>query len=298
MKRYDITREELQKILAQLEQALIHHQQWHSAVLRSISCKLFVDKRELVPEPYRTCRFGEWYYSNATENLREIPEFIALGEKHRLMHLMAVQMLLESQKDAPVNVSDYDSFANSLEAMRLELSALEHELEDILYNRDALTGAITRFGILPAFREQQELVKRGLQTCCIVMVDVDNFRHITDQYGHLAGDQVLRSFVHHMMKNLRSYDKVFRYGEEKFLLLMQHTELTAGYDMIDRMREEIASFPVHIRSNEPIHITASFGLVLLDPHSPVETSIARADNAMYLAQGAGRNRVQIGETAI
>ncbi|HEU0188084.1 MAG TPA: diguanylate cyclase [Gallionellaceae bacterium] len=296
MKRYDITREELQRILAQLEQALIHHQQWHSAVLRAISCKLLADKRDLAPEPYRTCLFGEWYYSNATEHLRELPEFIALGEKHKLMHLMAAQLLLEAQKVGPVNISDYDSFANALEAMRLELSALKHELESMLYNHDALTGAITRLGILPAFREQQELVKRGLQTCCIAMVDLDNFKQVNDRYGHLAGDQVLIASVHYMMKNLRSYDKVFRYGGEEFLLLMQHTELPAGYDLLERLREGLASLPIKIEGKKPVHITASFGLVLLDPNSPVETSIDRADKAMYLAKAAGRNCVKIGET--
>jgi diguanylate cyclase len=297
MKRYDITREELQRTLAQLEQALIHHQQWHSAVLRAISCKLLVDKRDVGPEPYRKCRFGEWYYSDATLNLRELPEFIALGEKHKLMHLMAVQLLLEAQKDGPVNVSDYDSFANALEVMRLELSALEHELESQLYNHDALTGAITRFGILPACREQQELVKRGLQTCCIAMVDLDNFKRINDQYGHLAGDQVLTAFGHYTMENLRSYDKVFRYGGEEFLLLMQHTELAAGYDLLERLREGIASLPINIGGKKPIRITASFGLAFLDPNSPVEASIDRADKAMYRAKAAGKNCVKIGATA-
>ncbi|HEY6096294.1 MAG TPA: diguanylate cyclase [Gallionellaceae bacterium] len=297
MKRYDITRDELRNILAQLEQGLIHHQQWHAAVLRSISCKLFVDKRELVPEPYRACRFGEWYYSSATENLRGLPEFIALGEKHKRMHLMAVQLLLEAQKEGPVNLADWDSFCDSFEAMRLELSALEHELEDLLYNHDALTGAITRFGILPAFREHQDLVRRGLQTCCIVMVDVDNLEQINDRHGHLAGDQVLVSFVRYAMENLRSYDKIFRYGAQEFLVLMQHTDLIAGYEMIERLREGVASLPIHIGIEEPIRITASFGLVLLDPNSPVEASIERADEAMYLAKAAGSNRVQIGDPA-
>jgi diguanylate cyclase len=296
MKRFDLTREELQSNLAQLEQALLHHQHWHAEVIRSISCKLLVDKRDLAPEPFRTCRFGQWYYNDANVNLREFAGYIALGEKHKLMHQMAEKLLSDAQNEGPVNVFDFDSFANALEGMRLELSALKHELENMLYNHDALTGAITRFGILPAFREQHELVKRGIQSCCIVMADFDNFKSINDQYGHLVGDRVLTQSVHFMIEHLRSYDKVFRYGGEEFFLLLQHTELEAGIDLVERLREGIESLPIDIEGIEPIYLTASFGVVTLDPDSPVESSIDRADKAMYMAKAAGRNCVRIGSS--
>ncbi|MBI5891006.1 MAG: diguanylate cyclase [Nitrosomonadales bacterium] len=297
MKHYDITREKLQGILAKLEHALIHHQHWHAGVIRSISCKLLVDKCDLAPESFRTCGFGQWYYSNENEDLREFAGFVALGEKHKLMHQMAEKLLIEAQEEGPVDVFDFDNFANALEGMRLELSALEHELENMLYNHDALTGAITRYGILPAFREQHELIKRGLQSSCIVMVDLDNFKTVNDRYGHLAGDRALIASARYMIEHLRSYDKVFRYGGEEFLLLLQHTEMTAGYELVERLRKGIESLTIDVEGQVPIHITASFGLVCLDPDSPVESSIDRADKAMYMAKAAGRNSVRIGDLA-
>jgi diguanylate cyclase (GGDEF)-like protein len=295
MKRCNISREELQAVLAQFEQALLHHQQWHAAVVRSISCKLPASTGECASEPYRTCRFGQWYYGKANGKLRDFPGFAALGAKHRLMHKLADKLLAKAQEDGPVNIADFDSFAHALEAMRLELSVLEHELENMLYNHDALTGAITRLGILPAFREQHELIKRDLQACCVVMMDLDKFKGINDRYGHLAGDHVLTAAVNYMVEHLRSYDKVFRYGGEEFLLLMQHTELAAGCDLVERLRAGIESLPIDIEGDEPIRITASFGIALLDPDSPVENSIGRADKAMYRAKQAGRNCVRIGK---
>jgi len=297
MEHYDLSREELQGMLTQLEQALINHQQWYAAMMRAITCKLPSDLCDLSPEAHQHCGFGQWYYSEATVKLRDYPGFIALGEVHKLMHQLAAKLLIEAKAGNPVITFDFDNFSNALDRMRLEISALQHELENLLYNHDSLTGAITRFGILPAFREQQALIKRGVQSCCIVMMDLDNFKAINDNRGHLAGDRVLKASVRYIIEHLRPYDKIFRYGGEEFLLLMQHIELASCYDMVERLREGLASMSIDLGEEKPIHITASFGVVLLDPDVPVEISIDRADKAMYSAKAAGRNCVQIGDSA-
>jgi diguanylate cyclase len=175
---------------------------------------------------------------------------------------------------------------------------LEGELENVLYNHDSLTGAITRFGILPTLREQQGLIKRELQSCSIVMLDLDNFKDINDRLGHLAGDCVLTAVVHYLIEHLRPYDKIFRYGGEEFLLFMRHTEMTPCLDLVERLRSGLDSMSIDFDGKEPIHITASFGVVLLDPDLPVETSIDRADKAMYAAKAAGRNCVRIWDSAM
>lgn len=298
MELYDITRDELQGMLAQLEQARFNHQQWYAALIRALACRLPGDQHDISPQAHQECRFGQWYYSEVPEKLRDLPGFIALGKAHKLMHQLAAKLLIEAKTGKPVSTFDFDNFSNSLDRMRLEISALERELENALYNHDSLTGAITRIGILPALREQQELIKRELQSCCIVMVDLDNFKVVNDIHGHLAGDCVLTASAHYIIEHLRPYDKVFRYGGEEFLLLMQHTELTPCYDMIDRLREGLASMPINFNGKKPIHITASFGVVLLDSDTPVETSIDRADKAMYAAKAAGRNCVRVWDEAM
>lgn len=296
MEHFDYSREELQGMLSQLEQAFINHQRWYAVMMRSITCKLPSDQCDLRPDAYMYCRFGQWYYSRNTKKLSGYPGFIALGEVHKLMHKLAAELLIESQSGTAIKSSDYDNFTNALERMRLEISALTHELENLLYNHDSLTGAITKFGILPAFREQQELTRRGVQSCCIVMMDLDHFKDINDSHGHLAGDRVLKTAARYMIEHLRPYDKIFRYGGEEFLFLIQHTGLSDCYYMVERLREGLASTPIHINEKEPVHITASFGVVLLDPDLPVEASIDLADKAMYAAKAAGRNRVQIGSS--
>lgn len=289
----EITRDELQGIVAQLKESLYNHQQWHGALIRTLVCKLPCDKHDTSTAAHTECRFGQWYYSKAPEKLRTHPGFIAMGEEHQRLHHLAKLLLIAAEGGNPIVALDFDNFANALERLRLEISALERELEDSLFNRDSLTGAITRYGILPTLREQQELVKRHAQLCYIAMMDLDNFKAINDLHGHVAGDQVLAASVRYLIKHLRPYDKVFRYGGEEFLLCMPYTELTPGYDRVKELSEGLAALAIDIGEKGPVHISASFGMVPLDPDIPVEASIDRADKALYAAKSAGRNCVRI-----
>jgi diguanylate cyclase (GGDEF)-like protein len=288
----------LQSVISQLKEALYNHQQWHGALIRTLVCKLPGDKHDVDPQAHTECRFGQWYYGNTPEKLRQHPGFVAMGEEHQRLHHLARLLLIAADSGKPISGLDYDNFANALERLRLEIYALERELEDSLFNRDSLTGAITRFGILPTLREQQELVKRHAQLCCIAMMDLDNFKGVNDLHGHSAGDQVLAATVQYLIKHLRPYDKVFRYGGEEFLLCMPYTELTPGYDRLKELNEGIAALAIDVGEEMPVHVFASFGLTLLDPDIPVGASIDRADRALYAAKAAGRNCVRIWDASM
>jgi diguanylate cyclase len=276
-----------------LKESLNNHQQWHGSLIRTLVCKLPADKHDTSDAPHTECRFGQWYYGKAPEKLRKHPGFIALGDEHQRLHHTAKLLLIGADAGNPITPLDYDNFSNALERLRLEIAALERELENSLFNHDSLTGAITRFGILPTLREQQELVKRHAQLCYIAMMDLDNFKAINDLHGHAAGDKVLAASVRYLIKHLRPYDKVFRYGGEEFLLCMPYTELTGGLSRVQELNEGLAALEIDIGEKEPIRIEASFGLALLDPDVPVEKSIDRADKALYAAKSAGKNRVLV-----
>lgn len=98
--------------------------------------------------------------------------------------------------------------------------------------------------------------------------------------------------------HVRSYDKVFRYGGEEFLIFLQQTNEQAAHELVERLREGIASTPVDHKGTEAIRMTASFGLTLLDPDVSIEHSIERADKAMYAAKAAGRNCTRIWDPSL
>ncbi|MFA5959190.1 MAG: diguanylate cyclase [Tatlockia sp.] len=288
-----LDREELQGIIFQLEQSLYNHQQWYNSIIRSLICKLPSDRRDISADAHKDCRFGQWYYETASEKLRQNPGFIALGEEHHHMHTVTTRLLVTINNGGTVSTYDYDDFANALEKMRLEISVLQRELTELLYNRDALTGAINRISMLSVLREQQALVKRNVQLCSIAMLDIDHFKTINDQYGHTAGDYVLAGVSRYIIENIRPYDKFFRMGGEEFLICFQNASTKYAFEMVERLRTGISEMQLNVNENQRINITASFGISSIESDSPVEQSIEHADKALYKVKNAGKNNTQI-----
>ena len=286
--------EELWAALRQLEQSIYNHERWHKDLTRTIICRLPYDYHDVAENAHRQCHFGQWYYNNLSQNLRDYSAFVAIEIEHERMHQLAAQLLRASANEVSVSPNEYDHFCDALDRLRLQLLTLKREIEDSLYNRDPLTGAESRIGMLTKVREMLELVKRRVQQCCIAIMDLDHFKAINDTYGHAIGDHVLSTSVRYVKENLRPYDKVFRYGGEEFLISLPDSDLQdcPGGDR-RRIREGLAAAALAHDGPEPIFATASFGITLLDPDPSVEKSIDRADKAMYAAKTAGRNRTCI-----
>lgn len=168
-----------------------------------------------------------------------------------------------------------------------------HQLEvqlQRLSETDELTGAYNRRKLLDAltlslthFREQQA-------PTAIVLMDVDHFKVVNDQFGHVAGDEVLRGIAHHAMTHLREGDLFARFGGEEFALLLPNTTLTAAKVIAERLRLTIASANFLPESRPPLTVTASMGLTLIQPQDcAIEAILRRADEALYRAKESGRN---------
>jgi diguanylate cyclase (GGDEF)-like protein len=207
------------------------------------------------------------------------------------MHQYARSLLRAVADDIPVSISDYERFVTAMKRMQLEIETVRTELQDALYNLDPLTGTPSRVGMLTKLREEHELVRRSVHACAMAMIDFDHFKAVNDDYGHLVGDRVLVESARYIMGHLRPYDKVFRYGGEEFLLCLPDTDLQTGRAIVDRLREELAELPHRTEGKGTINVTVSGGITLLDPDVSVETSIDRADKALYAAKAGGRNAV-------
>jgi diguanylate cyclase (GGDEF)-like protein len=295
---FTISQEELQAIIGQLQQAAHYHEEWFSSLNRGLICGLPPDPDDLRENAHQLCSFGQWLENKANPRLHDHPAFVAITNEHRIMHQHAIRLCTVSISNRTIGKDDYDLFENSLQHLRHQISGLSHELQDMLYNRDPLTGANTRIGMLTKLREYHELARRGIQLASIVMIDLDHFKDINDNYGHQTGDQVLIECVQHLLQHIRVYDKVFRYGGEEFLLVMPATDIATAQQITERLRLEIAAIKIAGTNNEPVSVTASFGLTLLDPDVVVEKSIARADGAMYAAKKAGRNCIHVWEPTL
>jgi diguanylate cyclase (GGDEF)-like protein len=285
--------DDLQTALKELGQASYNHEQWHKELTRVLVCHLPYDQRDVAVDAHRQCRFGQWYYGSGVSRFHDHPGFTAIALEHERMHALAARLLQASANEPNVSPNDYENFNNAIERLRLQLQELKLEIEYSLYNRDSLTGAENRVGMVSKLREQLELVKRRVQECCIVLMDLDHFKEVNDRAGHLAGDQVLAGAVRHIKDHLRPYDKVFRYGGEEFLMVLPNTNLQVGREVVERIRQGLSAIALTHAGGDPVFVTASFGLTPLDPDVSIEESMDRADKAMYAAKTAGRNCLRL-----
>jgi diguanylate cyclase len=286
----NLSDEQMQVALNELEQAIYNHDQWAETLYGTLICHLSPDERDIGNGTHHSCRFGQWYYKSAGTSLTKFPGFNEIGFEHERMHQFAASLLRSSMDGIPISIKDYERFVSALKRLRLEISSVQRELQGALFNLDPLTGIPSRVEMLSKLREQREFVRRN-HACVLAMMDLDLFKSVNDEYGHAVGDKVLIGFARYVTAHLRPYDKVFRYGGEEFLICLTDTDMEAGRAIIDRLREELASLPFEANGKGRFQVTASFGLAALEPDIAVERSIDRADKALYVAKAKGRNRV-------
>lgn len=153
---------------------------------------------------------------------------------------------------------------------------------------DSLTGTANRRYFDERLLEELERFKRTGIGLSLALADVDYFKQVNDEFGHLAGDAVLKALVLTMRAGTRPYDLVARWGGEEFIILLPDTELALAIDVADRMRVAFAAETVPAVSRS---ITVSFGIAAARSGDTADTLLARADAALYRAKESGRNRV-------
>jgi diguanylate cyclase (GGDEF)-like protein len=153
---------------------------------------------------------------------------------------------------------------------------------------DPLTGAANRRRFDERLQEELERLKRGDSVLSLALADVDHFKQVNDQFGHPAGDAVLKALVQTMLAGTRPYDLVARWGGEEFVILLPQTGAEAAFQVAERIR---LAFAAQIVPAVNRAITVSFGIAAALPADSAETLLARADAALYRAKSGGRNRV-------
>jgi len=169
--------------------------------------------------------------------------------------------------------------------------ALEDSLVK-LSREDPLTGLHNRRTILDLLEEE---IQRGLRykhPVSLLMMDIDHFKKINDQWGHPTGDEVLKSFAAECQSVMRENDKMGRFGGEEFVMVLPETGKPDAALVAERIRKITSEMAVKSkRGSAPIPVTVSIGVTTTTEGDGAEAIIARADEAMYEAKDAGRNRV-------
>ena len=186
-------------------------------------------------------------------------------------------------------INQLKSFEQSLDGMQVLASHLEKHAVT-----DSLTGMVNHEHVFSEL--QQAIIKTQAEQAplCIVMADIDHFKSVNDNHGHLAGDGVLKEVASRIKNSLRGFDIVGRYGGEEFLLILNRADLQTARMVAERIRSRIAATPIDLPETL-LDVTISMGVAMVKPDEDVNSLVERADKALYNAKENGRNQVALAE---
>lgn len=223
--------------------------------------------------------------------------FRGVAELSRLRHegillfaalLLGGGLLIASVMSAVVHFRSAKAQRAEIARVNAELVKLNEELR-IQARFDALTGLVNRRHFLERLDGELHRSARFGLPCSLAVLDIDHFKSVNDRFGHAAGDAVLRMFAQTVGQCLRSSDLVARFGGEEFAVLMPQTPVDGATELAERIRGAVQSASVS-GEGDALRVSVSIGVAQWSGENP-EQLIARADDAMYAAKTAGRNRV-------
>ena len=198
-------------------------------------------------------------------------------------------------KNTGVMKESVDGLKNRLNESESEIGTLRVALvrarEEAMV--DALTGLLNRNGFESTIAEYRAAATKVPENLSLLMLDIDHFKRVNDNFGHLFGDKVIRAVAQTIKSNIKGQDVAVRYGGEEFLVFLPETPLEGALHLAEKLRSLIASSRIkRTNSDEKLEsVTISIGVAAYQPGETIEALVGRADTALYAAKSHGRNVV-------
>jgi diguanylate cyclase (GGDEF)-like protein len=222
--------------------------------------------------------------------------FFALVTGLRYARNQDVEMLQLDMLQLLVTATTFPWFmfiGRRVRRLQRDLTEVSIKLDDIeeQARRDDLTGVYNRRALMVAMEESKQRADATGEPLSICMIDLDLFKRYNDQFDHLTGDHVLRTFAQFVQDGLRATDVFGRYGGEEFVQILRNATLTGAMADAERLRERIGALDIPIARSIG-RLTVSIGVAQYEAGETIIQTFARADEAMYKAKQRGRNRVE------
>jgi diguanylate cyclase (GGDEF)-like protein len=197
--------------------------------------------------------------------------------------------LRESRQKLHQNDQALQQTNAALQAQLDQVRSLQAQLSDQA-NRDPLTGLYNRRFLDSAMLRELARCEREGHVLSLILLDIDHFKRINDNFGHAAGDQVLKQLALLLSQDTRASDVVCRFGGEEFLVILPHTSLAITYERAEHWRLSFAA-QTRVHEGQPIQATVSMGIASYPEHGKTQEVLVRcADLALYQAKSGGRNQ--------
>lgn len=182
------------------------------------------------------------------------------------------------------------NMSDELDKAQLKINTLTADLQEALSSltTDPLTKVGNRKGFMDDMEAAIEAGQEKKLSMVLMMIDVDNFTFLNDEYGHLAGDKVLYFLAQTIKTMIRTADKVYRYGGEEFAVVLSRCDVTQAFALADKIRTKIESSNL-LYSGKRVYVTISVGVTIHQQGDTFDDMIGRADKALYCAKKSNKN---------
>jgi diguanylate cyclase len=180
---------------------------------------------------------------------------------------------------------------NNIYDLTLLTNRLFQGVEALQSGLDPLTKALTRRFLDVVLQNEITFSLTNDKEFSLILIDIDHFKQINDEHGHLIGDETLRFIAEMLMNTIRSNDFVFRYGGEEFLIILTERGQDEAVACAERIRTTVKQSVVTTSTGSKLRLTISAGVTTFKGETKINTLITQADRALYEAKIAGRNRI-------
>ena len=263
--------------------------EWENRLFRAVATEMPFDEISTVSNS----TFGLWLHHKAALIFDETREMEMIeGCMRRIDDSLFPQLTARRRRDLQSEEirSLVKAVMSEMEQLKYLLSTMFERMTDMEIGRDMLTQLFNRRFLSTILKREIDLYQRKKSDFCVLMLDIDFFKLVNDQYGHHAGDRVLQHIAGLMLNQVRVSDFVFRYGGEEFLIVLAEVDLAQAEAVAEKIRAKVESAEVPLSDERTIKVTLSVGIAAFDGHPDYQRMVDRADKALYAAKHAGRNQ--------
>lgn len=189
---------------------------------------------------------------------------------------------------------------NDLNSAKVEIADLKQQLTDAKQQAktDTLTSLANRKAFLDHMQHHVDQLAHRYTKSSLILLDIDHFKNINDNFGHLFGDKVIRAVSEVLRRNTKGKDLAARFGGEEFIIHLPETDIHGAKVVAESIRKTIESASIINPMSKKVvsRVTVSLGITELLPQDQLEDAVARADKALYAAKNSGRNKLCVAET--
>jgi diguanylate cyclase (GGDEF)-like protein len=282
---------EVELFVEQLDAAVEAHLHLMQRMLRCVVLRVSPGDDVLSPLAHTLCRFSYWFQDNKSHFLvLDVGATERIDSTHHAMH-DAIRAICQDVLSNQPGCKDYlDTFEQSQSELLSLLADFKTQLLARAAHHDPLTGLPLRHSLEHDFALAQKTCHRNRALLYVVMIDIDHFKVVNDNYGHPVGDLALRQLADTLIIQVRSNEQLYRYGGEEFLLLLQAETPEAMGVAAERLLAAVREMRIDIADGQVLNLTVTLGLARVRAGEMIDAAVERADKALYKGKSAGRDR--------